>query len=105
MEVLPVLDEPATVNEPSESAFDEPAFGQDHESLGPIGTLDDCSFQMREHACQSPVEFGSLIAAVSEELLQERKHPEQGRHDEGATNREKKGLTETIPYNVLWTAA
>jgi hypothetical protein len=26
-----------------------------------------------------------LIAAVSEELFQERKHPEQGRHDKNAT--------------------
>ncbi len=39
---------------------------------------------MREHSCQSLVEFGSLIAAVGEELFQERKHPEQGRHDENA---------------------
>ena len=49
-----------------------------------IGTLDDFSFQMREHSCQSLVEFWSLIAAVGEELFQERKHPEQGRHDENA---------------------
>ena len=49
-----------------------------------IGTLDDFSFQMREHSCQSLVEFGSLIAPVGEELFQERKHPEQGRHDENA---------------------
>jgi hypothetical protein len=48
------------------------------------GTLDDFSFQMREHSCQSLVEFWSLIAAVGEELFQERKHPEQGRHDENA---------------------
>src|SRR2546423_967182 len=39
---------------------------------------------MREHACQSLVEFGSLIAAVGEEFFQERKHPKQGRHDENA---------------------
>ena len=39
---------------------------------------------MREHSCQSLVEFWSLIAAVGEVLFQERKHPEQGRHDENA---------------------
>ena len=49
-----------------------------------IGTLDDFSFQMREHSCQSLVEFWSLIAAVGEELFQERKHPKQGRHDQNA---------------------
>ncbi len=84
IEVLPVLGEPSTSIEPSESARDDPAFGQHHKSLGVIGTLDDFSFQMREHSCQSLVEFGSLIAAVGEELFQERKHPEQGRHDENA---------------------
>jgi hypothetical protein len=39
---------------------------------------------MREHARQDLVEFGSLIAAAGEELFQERKHPEQGRHDQNA---------------------
>ncbi len=39
---------------------------------------------MREHSFQSLVEFWSLIAAVGEVLFQERKHPEQGRHDENA---------------------
>jgi hypothetical protein len=29
-------------------------------------------------------EFWSLIAAVGEQLLQERKHPKQGRHDQNA---------------------
>ena len=84
IEVLPVLGKPAAPIEPSESALDEPAFGQHHKSLGLSGTLDDFSFQMREHARQSLVEFGSLITAVGEELFQERKHPKQGRHDENA---------------------
>ena len=39
---------------------------------------------MREHARQSLVEFGSLIAAIGEQLFQERKHPEQVRHDQNA---------------------
>jgi hypothetical protein len=33
---------------------------------------------------QSLVEFGSLIAAIGEQLFQERKHPEQVRHDQNA---------------------
>ena len=49
-----------------------------------IGTLDDFSFQMPEHSRQSLVEFRPLIAAVGEELFQERKHPEQVRHDQNA---------------------
>ncbi len=39
---------------------------------------------MRQHSCHSLVKFGSLIAAVGEQPFQERKHPEQGRHDENA---------------------
>ena len=84
IEVLPILGEPAASIEPSEGALDDPAFGQDHKSLGLIGTLDNFSFQMRQHARQSLVEFGSLIAAVGEQLFQKRKHPKQGRHDENA---------------------
>ena len=40
--------------------------------------------QSREHARQSLVEFGSLIAAIGEQLFQERKHSEQVRHDQNA---------------------
>ena len=50
IEVLPVLGKPAAAIEPSESTLDDPAFGQDHESLGVIGTLDDFGFEIREHA-------------------------------------------------------
>jgi hypothetical protein len=84
IEVLPVLGKPAAPIEPSEGALDGPAFGQDHKSLGLIGTLDDFNFQIREHARQSLVEFGSLIAAIGEQLFQERKHSEQVRHDQNA---------------------
>jgi len=34
--------------------------------------------------CQGGCEFPALIAAVGEQLLQKRKHPEQGRHNENA---------------------
>ena len=50
----------------------------------PIGSLDDFNVEMRENFCQRVGELRSLIAAVGEELLQERKHPEQRRHDENA---------------------
>ncbi len=39
---------------------------------------------MRKNFCQRVGELRSLIAAVSEELFQEGKHPKQRRHDENA---------------------
>ena len=49
-----------------------------------VGSLDDFNFEMRQNFCERVGEFRSLISAVGEELLQERKHPEQRRHDENA---------------------
>jgi hypothetical protein len=43
---FPILGQPSTAVEPSESALDDPACGQDHESLGVIGMLDDFSFEV-----------------------------------------------------------
>ena len=42
-----------------------------------IGALDDFSFELRQEFRERRVEFGSLIAAVGKQLLQERIHPEQ----------------------------
>jgi hypothetical protein len=83
--VLPILGEPPTTIEPSERAFDDPAFWQDYKSVRAIGTFDDLHRQMRANLGQSGGEFRPLIAGIGEQLLQKRIHPEQGGHDENAT--------------------
>jgi hypothetical protein len=40
---------------------------------------------MRQNLCKRFRKLRSLISAVGEERLQERKHPEQGRHDDKAS--------------------
>jgi len=39
---------------------------------------------MRQNFCKRFRKFWSFISAIDEQLLQKRKHPEQGRHDEDA---------------------
>jgi len=62
----------------------DPAFGYDLEADCGIRPLDDCNFESGKNFCERVGELRSLIASVGEELLQERKHPEQRRHDENA---------------------
>src|SRR5271166_6772327 len=63
--------------EPRDGAFDDPSFGHDLETDCGVGTLDDLNVEMRKNFCQCGVEFRSLISAIGEERLQERKHPKQ----------------------------
>ena len=58
--------------------------GQHDKSFGLIGALDDFSFELRQDFRERLLEFGSLIAAVGEQLLQERIHPEQSRKQQDA---------------------
>ena len=51
----------------------------------PIGTFDDFIVEMRQNFCKRVGKLRSLISAVGEKRLQERKHPEQGRHDENSS--------------------
>ena len=62
----------------------DPAFGQDHKSADPIGTFDDFNVEMRQNLCKRSRKLRSLISGVGEKRSQERKHPEQGRHDENS---------------------
>ena len=82
IEALPILSEPAAAIEPSDGAFDDPAFGNDLEADCGIGPLDDFNFERRADFQYGVGEPRSLIAAVGEQLLQEREHAEQGREDE-----------------------
>ena len=77
IEVLPILGEPAAAVEPGNRALDDPATWKHHKSFGPIGPLDDFSFEMRQDFRERLVEFRPLIAAVGKQLLQEWIHPEQ----------------------------
>jgi hypothetical protein len=83
--IFPILGEPAAAIEPSDSAFDDPSFGDDLEADCIIGSLDDFNVEVREAFCDRVGELRSLIAAVSKQFVQERKHPEQRRHHENAT--------------------
>ena len=79
-EVLPVLGEPATAAEPSESSLDDPAFGQDDEAFDLIRTFDDFEVHPSQTFLQRFLEFAPLIASVGIELQEERKHSKQRRH-------------------------
>ena len=84
IEVLPILGEPSAAIEPSKSALDDPAFGQDNKSFCVTGPPDDCDAQMRASASESAGELWALVSGVGEQHLQERIHSKQGRHDENA---------------------
>ena len=47
-------------------------------------SFDDFKVEMGENFFQRIGELRSLIAAIGEQFVQERKHPEQRRHDENA---------------------
>src|SRR6266478_9982053 len=84
IEVLPILGESAAAVEPRQRALNNPALGQHHESLGLIRALDDLRSQVRQDFLERVVELPPLIAGVSEQCLQERIHPEQGRKQQDA---------------------
>ena len=84
VEVLPILGEPAAAIEPCDGTLDNPAFGHHDKSGNSIGTFHDFNVEMRENFRKSTGKLRSLIAAVGEQRLQERKHPKQRRHDENA---------------------
>ena len=81
---LPILGESAAAVEPRQSALNDPALGQHHESLGLIRALDDLRSQVRQDFFERVVELAPLIAGVSEQCLQEGIHPEQGRKQQDA---------------------
>jgi len=84
VEAFPILCQSATAAEPGETAFDDPALGQDGEALGLIRPLDDLDRHPRQNACDGAPKPRSLIAAVGEKRGQERKGAEQGRHQHRA---------------------
>ena len=82
--VLPVLGEPATAAEPSDSTLDDPAHGFNHEALGVIGAFDDFDQQAWHGGGGATLEDRSGIGAVCEQLLEERELSEQGGQQQDA---------------------
>ena len=84
VEIFPILGQPAATVQPCDRALDDPPYGQQHKALGVVRTFDDFNLNMREDFRQRVGELRALISGVGDELFQERKHPEQCRHDENA---------------------
>ena len=78
-EVFKVLCEAAAAAKPGECSLDDPAFGQDFETFGLIGALDDFDVELRERFGEGFLKLRSLIAAVGKELFQKWEQAEQRR--------------------------
>ena len=76
--IFPVLGEPTAPVEPADGAFDNPALRFDDEAFGMIATSDDIDRQHGHDGGGGGLEDRSRIAAVCEQLAQERELPEQG---------------------------
>jgi hypothetical protein len=83
-EIFKILGEPAASVEPGEGPLDDPAFGQDFETLGLIGALDDFHLELRQHFGEGLLKLRSLIAAVGKELFQKWEQAEQRRQQKDA---------------------
>ena len=83
-EILEVLAEAAAAAEPSQGTFDDPTSGDHLEAMGLVRPLDDLDRKLRQDAHQRPPELRPLVAAVGEQLAQEREQAEQGRQDQHA---------------------
>ena len=68
----------------AQSSFDNPPPRQDFETFRRIGTLDDFGHEIGQSFLLRIAKLRSLIAAISEQLLQKRKLPEQCAQDEDA---------------------
>ena len=77
VEIFPVLCQPATATQPTDGALDNPTFGQNDEALGPIGTTDDFSDQVRHDVREAVMKHRPRVGAVSKQLLEEWELSEQ----------------------------
>jgi hypothetical protein len=84
-EIFPVLCQPATATEPTDGTLDNPTFGQNDEALGPIGTTDYFSDQVRHDVREATMEHRSRVGAVSKQLLKEWELSEQCGQEHQAT--------------------
>ncbi len=80
-EALPIFSQTAAAVQPSNRAFHDPAFRQNREALGLIGSLDDFDIEAATDPPYAGLERLSLVAAVRVELEQKGMKAEQRRHD------------------------
>ena len=83
-EAFPVLGQATAAVQPRNCPFHDPAFGQDLEALGLIGSLDDCDLETAAHPPDTSLEGRTLIATVGIKLQQKRMEPEQRCHEPDA---------------------
>ena len=81
VEIFPILGEPAAAAKPTDGALDNPALGQDEETLGLIATADDLGDEVRQLYRQTVMKHWSGISAVGKQLFEKRELPEQGGQD------------------------
>src|SRR5271165_3698979 len=84
VEAFPILGQSAAAAEPGQSAFNDPALGQDDEAFDLIRSFDDLDIEALQNAFHRALELRPLVACVSIELDQEREGAKQARHDERA---------------------
>ena len=71
---LEIAREATAAADPSQRAFDDPSFGQDFETDGSIGPLDDVDDPGASERCRG-CGFRTLVAAIGEDALDEWKQP------------------------------
>ena len=84
VQAFPILGKPAASVEPSDCSFDDPAFGEDRESLGNVRPLHDLDVDLSKDPLQADLEFRPLVATIGVEFQQKRVHAEQGGHQQDA---------------------
>jgi hypothetical protein len=84
VEVLPILGKATTAVQPSDGAFDDPAFWQHDEPLGSVATPDDFNCEVRHNGCQTIMEHRTRIGAVGKQFLEEWVLSEQRGQDHDA---------------------
>jgi hypothetical protein len=77
IEVFPILGQATAAIEPGDGALDNPAFGQDEETLGLVGAFDDFDVEPAQRPGRGVLELRPLITAIGIELAQEREPAEQ----------------------------
>ena len=84
-EIFEVLGEAPAAIEPGQSAFNDPTHRQDDEATRLVRSLHDLDGELRQDLCHRHGELRSLVAGISEQLLQERVHPEQSGQQQHTT--------------------
>ena len=77
IKIFPVLGETATATQPTDGAFDDPAFRENDEAPELIAAPDNFGNEVRHDVCQTAIERRPRIGAVGKQLLKERKLAEQ----------------------------